>query len=78
MFIVAGIDAAGHVEGVTRLQKSAFLAANGPFSRELANDVTQVVNDNLVKKEIKPNLYGYKVAMLIHLYLLCSKCQFFP
>jgi hypothetical protein len=54
------------------------LAANGPFGRELANDVTQVVNDGLVKKEIKPNLYGYKLAMLMHLYLLCSKGQFFP
>lgn len=80
---LALIDAAGYVEGVTRLQKYAFLVAKrvkgvtklgfyddwqpsnyGPFSKELANDITQLVNDCLVKDEIKPNRFGYKVSML--------------
>ncbi len=61
-----GFLAAKRIKGIT---KSGFYddwepSNYGPFSKELADDITQLVKDGLVKNEIKPNLYGYKVGML--------------
>jgi len=65
LWLLVIVDLSGQVDGITRLQKLAFLTKDwrpskyGPFSPSLGDDVSDLIKNSLLKEETVQSAAGY-------------------